>query len=106
MNYVRFEGSFLYFILFQLMRNNLANYFDLQYFKRFIVVFFALYYFNVLYIGIVTPGGFYFPFIEQYLNYPSWLISLILHFSNIITHLLGLNSYVKDNILSVYNGST
>jgi exosortase/archaeosortase family protein len=88
------------------MRNNLAKYFDLQYFKRFIAIFLVLYYFNILYIGIITPGGFYFPFLKQYFDYPSWLINIILHFSNVITHSLGLNSYVKDNSLSVQNGST
>ncbi len=94
------------FLLFQLMRNNSVDYFDLQYFKRFIAIFLALYYFNILYIGIITPGGFYFPYFKQYFNYPSWLINLILHSSNIITHLLGLNSYVMDNTLSIHNGST
>jgi len=38
----------------------------------FIGLYFFLYYFNILYIGITAKGGMYVPFLDKYLNYIDW----------------------------------
>jgi len=88
------------------MSKTLIKYFDFRYFIKFILIFLSLYGLNVFYIGLITEGGIYSSFIKEYLNYPSWLISLVLFGSNIITHAVGINSYISGVSLKVYYGST
>lgn len=77
-------------------KHSVSSYFDVTYFVRFILLFLALYYFNVLYIGIVDwRGSVYSPFLDKNLNYIEWLRNSILYTSNMIAHILGLKSYVS-----------
>jgi exosortase/archaeosortase family protein len=67
---------------------------------KFVVLFAVLYGFNVLFIGITTPGGMgYSPFLDQHLNYIAWWRNLILHSSSILGHAFSLNSYVEEPFL-------
>src|SRR5436190_11744710 len=71
-------------------------YFDIRFFLRFIIFFLVFYFFNILFLGITTPTGkFYSSFLEQNLNYISWLTSSILYVSNIIDHAFGIPSYIE-----------
>ena len=73
------------------------KYFDAVFFAKFILFFLSLYYFNILYLGITSPGGkFYSSFLKEHLNYISWLTSSILYVSNIIDHAFGIHSYVEN----------
>ncbi|HEX8332643.1 MAG TPA: hypothetical protein VF622_08465 [Segetibacter sp.] len=66
---------------------------------KFLILFALLYFFNVAFIGITSPGNFYLPFLDKYLNYIDWLRSLILHVSNLISRVAGLNSMVEEPYL-------
>lgn len=82
------------------------NYLDLAYLKKFLLIFGILYGFNYLFIALITPKSFYWPFLDQYLNYISWLTIALLHTSNWVAQILGLNSFVPDDIhLQVVNGT-
>jgi exosortase/archaeosortase family protein len=50
-------------------------------------------------IGVTTPGGTYYPFVADYLNYPGWIRVSVLFVSEQITHVLGYNSHLIDNTL-------
>ncbi len=78
-----------------------------KYIFRFLFLFAGLYTFHQFYIGLVAPGGsFYSPFCANHLNYIAWLRSLILHGSNVVTHLFGMNTFVDPPFkLRVINGS-
>lgn len=84
----------------------LSNFLDVSYFVKFSAIFLILYLFNQLYVGLLIPGGFYSPFLKEYLNYPSWIIHAVLFFSNGITHLTGIHSYISTISLKVDRGST
>jgi exosortase/archaeosortase family protein len=62
-------------------------------------LFATLYFFNVAFIGITSPGNFYISFLDKYLNYIDWLRDLILHTSNFIVRTTGLNSIVEEPYL-------
>jgi exosortase/archaeosortase family protein len=73
----------------------LYEYFDVGYFIKFIILFLCLNYFNLFYIGVTAEGGsFYSFFLAHYLNYVDWIRSLVLHGSNSLAHLFGMNTYV------------
>jgi exosortase/archaeosortase family protein len=77
------------------INTRLSKYFDVMYFFKFLLLLTTLYYFNIFYIAITDPQGrIYSSFLENNLNYLSWLRNSILYFSNQITHSLGLNTYV------------
>ena len=77
------------------MVRGLIRYIDISYFVRFMLLFLALYYFNIFYLGITTAGGkFYSPFLEHHLNYINWIRNAILYTANFIDNILGVHSYV------------
>jgi exosortase/archaeosortase family protein len=85
----------------------LSRYFDLRYLLRFILFFVPLYYFNLFFIGLVTPVNLYSPFLDHNLNYVEWFWSATMSFSNNLARLLGLNSYTifPTHHLQVVNGT-
>lgn len=62
----------------------------------FLALFALLYYINVGFIGVTSPGNFYIPFLDKHLDYIDWLRSLILHASNFLTRLAGVESVVEE----------
>ena len=77
-------------------KQSVSTYFDIPYLVKFILLFLTLYYFNLFYVAVVDGKGLlYSRFLDKYLNYINWLRDSILYTSNMISHLLGLNSYVS-----------
>jgi len=67
----------------------------------FLGLFILLYYFNIFYIGIVTPGGYYSPFLDTYLNYIEGLRYVLLQSSAEILKLAGYQVFTTDIWLRV-----
>ena len=70
-------------------------------------LFFALffYYGSYGYIGITTPGGDYFPFLDKYLNIFDWYRAFLLLGSHLITELVGYHSIIVNKYhLQIING--
>ena len=66
------------------------------YLLKFILSFCILYYGTIAFIGITSPGGYYIPFADRYLNYVSGLRYFLLHTSKLILELFGYDIYLKD----------
>ena len=66
------------------------------YLLKFILSFCILYYGTIAFIGITSPGGYYSPFADRYLNYVSGLRYFLLHSSKLILEFFGYNIYLKD----------
>lgn len=90
----------------RLYAKNFTRYFDVTYFKRFILILLAFYYANVLFIAIANPQGpLYNAFMYENLHYANWLRASILETANVFAHFLGLDSYIADpKIIAVENG--
>jgi exosortase/archaeosortase family protein len=58
----------------------------------FAVLFAGLYYFDILFFGLTTPGNHYIPFLDHYLNYIAWLRAALLKSSACILNLLGFTA--------------
>jgi exosortase/archaeosortase family protein len=73
-----------------------VKYLDLNYLFKFLVVFLALYYFHIFFLGLTTPDGrFYSSFLETDLNYIAALRSSILHVSHVFLSFFHFNSYIE-----------
>lgn len=72
---------------------------------RFLLIFLGLftflYYFNIAYIGLVAKGGYYIPFLAEYLNYIEGLRSSLMHVSAYIIQALGEQVFVYQTWLRV-----
>ncbi|HMG83545.1 MAG TPA: archaeosortase/exosortase family protein [Ferruginibacter sp.] len=65
-----------------------------------------MYFGTLAFIGITSPGGYYFPFIDNYLNYVSWLRFALLYSSQLILSLFGYNTFLYGKfILRMQGGS-
>lgn len=90
------------------MIKSLSKYIDVAYFLKFILLFLVLHYFHLFFVGITNPGGqLYSPFLDDYLNYVSWIKISVLYVSNVLAHALGINSYLllDSYILKIAKGS-
>lgn len=47
--------------------------------------------------GLATPENLYSPFVQHYLDYPSWLRSSLLHATKWVVGLLGHDAMIPDN---------
>ena len=85
-----------------------SAYFDISFFVRFVLLFLAFYFFNIFFLGITTAEGkLYSPFLDQKLNYISWLTNSILYVANAIDHLFGIHSYVQNAYnIKTYSGAS
>ncbi len=72
---------------------------------RFLLIFLSLftllYYFNIFYLGIVSPGGYYFPFLAENLNYIEGFTQLLLQLTAFVLKLLGYKTFTFENWLHV-----
>ncbi|MDB5062081.1 MAG: hypothetical protein JWP67_1924 [Mucilaginibacter sp.] len=86
---------------------SIAKYFDLAWFIKFSIIVLLLYYFSIVYNGIVSPEGrFYSPFLDHYLNYISWVRVSILYVSKFIALVFGTHSYSTDSqLIKLSNGA-
>jgi exosortase/archaeosortase family protein len=59
---------------------------------KFIILFLIFYYFNILFLGITSPGNYYSEFLATHLNYIQWLRSLLISGSAQILNWLGYDA--------------
>jgi exosortase/archaeosortase family protein len=76
------------------MLKTINQYFDFKFYLRFALMFASLYYAYIAFIGIITPGGSYSPFVVENLNVVVLLRSTILYGAHLITELLGVSTVV------------
>ena len=75
----------------------ISKYFDLSFFGKFLVLLLGLYYFNIFYLGITSPNGrVYSAYLEEHLNYISWISASILHVSDLIVWFFGIDAHVEN----------
>lgn len=76
------------------------NFFDTSYVLKFIFRLLALYVLfrliNWLMIGAIVPGGFYSPFIDNYLNYITVIKISVLQMGSWLGQLLGVDSFLLN----------
>ena len=71
----------------------------------FLVLFLTFYGFNLGYIGITSPGGLYFPFLDEYFNYIALWRNLYIAAAAKILELMGYVAYTTDISLKVQGHS-
>ncbi|MBN8835977.1 MAG: hypothetical protein J0I09_01840 [Sphingobacteriia bacterium] len=68
----------------------------IYYVIKFIAFFLFFYVGTYCYIGITSPGGYYFPYLDHYFNYVNWLRSLLLNGAKAILQILGFEGNITD----------
>lgn len=66
-----------------------------RYLLKFLLTFCILYYGTIAWIGMVAPGGWYWAFADNWLDYVSWMRAALLHSSKLLLDLLGFNVHLK-----------
>jgi exosortase/archaeosortase family protein len=66
----------------------------LRFIIKFLVLFLGIHYFNEFFIGITAPGGLYFPYIDEHLNYVAWIRHSILWGAMHLSSLFGYESFI------------
>lgn len=92
------------FLYPQLMLKDLLHYFDYRYFLRFTCLFLSFYAAYTFVHAASVPSGLYFPFVEQYLNFPILIRYTVLHAGQLGLSFLGYSSDVVDDRLISYDG--
>jgi exosortase/archaeosortase family protein len=87
------------------MLKNLLNYFDFRYYLRFAGLFFLFYLTYTFVNAASAPTGMYYPFVEQYLNFPILIRISVLHISQMVLALFGYGTTVMDDRI-ISNDST
>lgn len=67
----------------------------------FVVLFMGLYYFNIVFLGITSPGGYYSPFLADHLNYIKALRDLLIWCSATVLRSLDFTVIHNDYTLLV-----
>jgi len=67
----------------------------------FIVLFVCFYYFNIMYLGLTSPGNYYSSFLHHYLNYIQGLRTLLLLCSKQVLVWMGYTTIINDEFLRV-----
>ncbi|MEP7165496.1 MAG: hypothetical protein ABI741_12425 [Ferruginibacter sp.] len=72
---------------------------------KFLLVFAICYFGTILVIGLTVPGGLYSAFVDNYLDYVSWIRNSLLYGSKAALSVFGFNTYiVGDHNLRIVNG--
>ena len=72
---------------------------------KFLVIFLICYYGTFALIGVTVPGGYYSSFIDQYLNYVSWVRISLLNGTKIMLSFFGVDTYrAGEYNLRIVNG--
>ncbi len=66
------------------------------YFLKFIGAFCVLYFGTKAIIGLTVPGGYYSPFVANYLDYPAVLRSSLLNGTRLMAGIFGYQTYLRD----------
>ncbi|HYJ65955.1 MAG TPA: archaeosortase/exosortase family protein [Parafilimonas sp.] len=65
----------------------------------FLIIFCALYYGFIIYVGLITPGGKTFsPFLNSYLDIPDWLSMFVAKASTLLLKILGYDAYQRSAV--------
>jgi len=72
---------------------------ELRFAVRFLILFAALYFFNIFYNGLMQPGGNYNGFLAQHFNYIQGLRRFLLHSSSAGLQLLGYPTKINQQSL-------
>jgi len=76
-----------------------------KYLFKFLLLFAVFYYGTKIMSGLATPGGYYSPFINSYLDYVSWLRSSLVHGGSFIATLFGYSTEIlSEFVLKVVDG--
>ena len=76
------------------------------YLVKFIGIFCVLYFGTKALIGLVSPGGYYVAFLDQYFNYISWLRASLLYAIKLLFTLTDFSVYNKNiYTIGIENGS-
>ena len=71
----------------------------------FLSLFF--YYGCIGFMGITSPDGIYFPFLDKYLNFINWYRTFLLNGSHYLTEMAGYPSFIKDKYhLQIIDGQS
>ncbi|HTB53368.1 MAG TPA: exosortase/archaeosortase family protein [Ferruginibacter sp.] len=82
------------------------NKFLIQYLLKFLACFCLLYYGTLAIIGLAAPGGYYSPFIHNYLDYVSWLRTALLYCSKVVLTIFGYNVFIDGAyIIRIHEGA-
>ena len=78
----------------------------IKYLSKFILSFCVLYYGTIAFIGISSPGGFYIPFADKYINYVAWLRAGLLYSSKFVIELFHFQISLPDAYtIKIQNGN-
>lgn len=86
------------------MIKSLLNYFDFRYYLKFALLFVSMYCCYTFVIGVTTPGGSYYPFFDNYLNFPILIRISVLNGAKFILHILGFDTFVNGDTLLSHDG--
>jgi exosortase/archaeosortase family protein len=85
---------------------NILNNGFIKYLVKFIICFCLLYYGTLAMIGFASPGGYYSPFIHNYVNYISLLRFCLLFCSKTLLTIFGYHVFIDGMyVIRMYNGS-
>ena len=76
----------------------------LVYVIKFAVIFCLLYYGTLAWIGLAAPGGKHVPFIENYLDYVSWIKHSLINATAFILSLFGIETLKEPGYLLKFPG--
>lgn len=77
------------------------------YLIKFLGVLCILYFGTTFIVGLTVPGGYYSPFIAQYLNYPDWLGISLLKGARLLLSMLGYTSeLLGHDVLRLQGGKS
>ncbi len=91
----------------QKLNKSLSNFIDIKFALTFIILTTVFYYFNLGYIAITDRQGLiYSDFLTKHLDYISWVRSSIVHTSQIIAQIFGVDCYITDTyVVKSYTGA-
>ena len=105
--YLLYLNKMLEFLRDPIWQKRLLQQIDVAYFFKFSFILIVLYYFHIVFNGIVSPeGNYYSAFLDNYFNYIAVIRFLILTGSKYILLIFGIHSYLESNqILRVAQGA-
>lgn len=88
------------------MLKDTLRYFDYRFYLRFAGLFFLFYCSYLFVVAAAAPSGFYFPFVEKYLNFPVPIRSAVLYSSQFVLSLLNYSTRLVGDQLRSADGSS
>lgn len=90
---------------------NSANYLSMMFKNQFVVyvikfaiIFCILYFGTLAWIGLAAPGGYHSSFIENYLDYVSWIKMSLISATGFILSLFGVDTITEPGFLIRFTG--